>query len=873
MFRFFLILTALMTGEALHAQFEARQVHPITLTPDGRHLLAVNSPGASLSVFDVSNTVRPAPMLVAEMTTGLEPVSVRARTNDEVWVVNELSDSITILSLGERRVIATLPVPDEPADVAFAGGKAFVSCARNAVVRVFDASTRDSLGTLALNGVYPRALATNADGTRLYVAFLLSGNGTTILPRTLAPAPPAPTNGNLLAAPQTALIVAADDPRIQHTVLDHDIAEVDAATLAITRYLGGTGTHLFDLAVHPTSGELWISNSEAMNLIRFEPQLKGNFARHRLTRLPLDGAPSPVVHDLNQGIDHTVLPNEQAKAIALAQPTGLAFTGDGSRVWVTAFNSDRVAEVDAVDGSVVARVDVRGGGGGASMMRGPRGLVLGADGSRLYVLNKISNSISTIDPASRAVVAEVPVGSHDAIPAAVRNGRGFLFDARLSGNGTTSCATCHLDADRDGLAWDLGDPGGSMVSVQGANLSAHNLTLRNRALHPMKGPMVTQTLRGMAGNISGATQPAAAVVPKFHWRGDKPSIQSFNSTFSNLMGGDQIPAPDMDALAAYLLTIPHHPNPNRNPDRSLPSSFNGANVAFGRDVFNNHLESHCVVCHPLPAGTDNNLDLRREVDGTQDMKNPPLRTVYQRAGTYHPGIGAVSLTGFGLGSDGTGHEMPRSHFYQLDVLEEGPDLDNLTAFILCFDTGTAPAVGRSVTADFFNRGSATVTAEIVLLEGQAATDPKNCDLVVQGIIGGTPRRFNFLPGTSKYEPDRSSEPALTRIQLLDRIGAMDSLTFLGVVPGNGVRLGGDRDGDGIRDGDELVPRPEFGVTGDIASFSWPAAPAGWVPESTLDPRSGWSPLTHVPVPDGTFLRIGRPLQPQGREFFRLRRTW
>ena len=30
----------------------------------------------------------------SEIPVGLEPVSVRARTNDEVWVVNEVSDSV-----------------------------------------------------------------------------------------------------------------------------------------------------------------------------------------------------------------------------------------------------------------------------------------------------------------------------------------------------------------------------------------------------------------------------------------------------------------------------------------------------------------------------------------------------------------------------------------------------------------------------------------------------------------------------------------------------------------------------------------------------------------------------------------------------------
>ena len=126
----------------------------------------------------------------------------------------------------------TLRAPDEPADVVFAQGKAFVSCARNNMVRVFDAGPEPHIGTIALDGLYPRALAANAAGTRVYAAFQLSGNGTTVLPHTLAPAPPPPTNAALPAPPQTALIVPANDPRISYTVTDHDVAEIDPATHA-----------------------------------------------------------------------------------------------------------------------------------------------------------------------------------------------------------------------------------------------------------------------------------------------------------------------------------------------------------------------------------------------------------------------------------------------------------------------------------------------------------------------------------------------------------------------------------------------------------------------------------------------------------------
>ena len=277
-----------------YVHFEARQQHPIGLSPDGTRLFVLNSPDARLSVFDVSNAANPAPVLIAEIPVGLEPVSLRARTNDEVWVVNELSDSVSIVSVSGHRTVATLRAADEPADVVFAQGRAFVSCARSNAVRVFDVNTRAELAVLDVEGIYPRALAVNAAGTRVYAAFLLSGNGTTVLKHTAAPPQPPPTNGALPAPPQTALIVEHTDARLLYTVTDHDVVELNAETLAVESYIGSAGTNLFDIAVHPVTGDLWVANTEALNLIRFEPVLRGHFVDNRLTKIALPAGTATV---------------------------------------------------------------------------------------------------------------------------------------------------------------------------------------------------------------------------------------------------------------------------------------------------------------------------------------------------------------------------------------------------------------------------------------------------------------------------------------------------------------------------------------------------------------------------------------------------
>lgn len=777
------------TARADYQHFEARQVHPLTMTPDGTRLVAVDSSNARVTVFDLASGM---PVRAAQIPVGLEPVTARARTHDEVWVVNEVGDSVSILSLATSTVVDTLRVGDEPTDVVFAAGKAFVACARDNQIRVFDAQTRAPLATISAGGLYPHALAVNEAGTRLYAAFLLSGNGTTVIRRQAAPDQPAPTNPALPAAPDTALIVPVNDPRVTNIIVDRDVVEIDTATHAVVRHVSGVGTNLFDIAARPGAGQVWVTNTEALNLTRFEPALRGHFADNRVSILTADAVS---IVDLNPGVNYGLLPNPAAQASALAQPSSLVFSADGSALWVAAFASDRVARLDPATGAVAARVDIRTGADtDSSAMRGPRGLVWDEARGQLYVLNKLSSTVSVIDTQAESVVGEVRLSSYDPMPQEVRAGRGYLFDARLSGNGTVSCGTCHMDADRDGLAWDLGDPGGSLLTVMGANLSVHDLTKRPRVMHPMKGPMVTQTLRGMQ---NGAP---------FHWRGDKPTLQSFNSTFDNLMGGSQIDADDMDDLAAYLVSLVHHSNPNRNLDRSLPASVPGmsGNPETGRTHFNSHTKSHCAVCHLLPEGSDHNIDLPQESGLSQPVKTPPLRTTYQRL-FFDARAGTTSFSGFGLLHDGTGGtaSLPTVHPYVLDQLETAQEFADVTAFIRCFDTGTAKTVGYSRTVTAANRADAAVLADIALLEARAVARLVDCDVIARGRVGGVDRNY-FWTGTA-YQGETEAAGLLSRAALLASLGGNDSLTFMGVLPDSGPRLSVDEDEDIVLNGDDPQP--------------------------------------------------------------------
>src|ERR1043165_641634 len=190
------------------ALFESGQVRPLALSQNKQHLFAVNTPDNRLEVFRVHDDGLGH---VASIPVGLEPVAVAVRNDHEVWVVNHLSDSVSVVELedGARsgHVARTLLVGDEPRDIVFAGpdrGRAFITTAHRgqnipfnpqlttpgvgrADVWVFDASRLgDSLGGTPLTIVTlftdtPRALAVTPDGSRVYAAGFQTGNRTTII--------------------------------------------------------------------------------------------------------------------------------------------------------------------------------------------------------------------------------------------------------------------------------------------------------------------------------------------------------------------------------------------------------------------------------------------------------------------------------------------------------------------------------------------------------------------------------------------------------------------------------------------------------------------------------------------------------------------
>ena len=196
-----------------YALFEDGQVRPLALDKKAEHLYAVNTPDDWLEVFETKGRTLEA---VGSVAVGMRPVAVALRNANEAWVVNHLSDSVSIVNVSNPkrpRLVRTLLVGDEPRDIVFAGpgrNRAFITTAHRgqnvpfdprfstpgvgrADVWVFDAGRLgDSLQgqpltIITLFADTPRALAVSEDGATVYAAAFASGNLTTSVSEGVSP--------------------------------------------------------------------------------------------------------------------------------------------------------------------------------------------------------------------------------------------------------------------------------------------------------------------------------------------------------------------------------------------------------------------------------------------------------------------------------------------------------------------------------------------------------------------------------------------------------------------------------------------------------------------------------------------------------------
>lgn len=424
-------------------------------------------------------------------------------------------------------------------------------------------------------------------------------------------------------------------------------------------------------------------------------------------------------------------------------------------------------------------------------------------------------------------------------PASVTKGRRFLYDAaRTSSHGDSSCASCHVGGDTDHLAWDLGDPDGDMVTAPGPFRITSGPDID---YHPMKGPMFTQSLRGLANH------------GPMHWRGDRtggyfePSAQpdegsfdereafrQINEAFVSLMGrSSQISSADMRAFTDFALQLTYPPNPIRALDNSLT-----AGQQTGRDRYFDKpatLGDTCNSCHVLdPAGNAGFGVFRPGFFGTdgryaggefpQTLKIPQFRNLYQKVGMF--GMPPETFINPDFGSEHTGDQIRGFGFTHSggfpsvflfiselgfvfdDVIFPNPEgftrdeagireRRQIESFLMAYDSNLAPVVGQQVTLRSDNAAAAGPRISLLIARAQQG----ECDLVVSGRAGGAMRGYLYRDG--RFITDRAGQPPQSDAALRSLATTSgQELTYTCVPPGSGTRMALDRDLDGRLNGNE-----------------------------------------------------------------------
>jgi YVTN family beta-propeller protein len=881
-----LLTSTAQAAELPYVNWENNPVHALDISPDRSLLAVAHTSDQRVQLFNIASGT---PIALGHVLVGVDPVSVRFRSDSELWVVNHISDSVSVIDVPSKRVRTTLQTSDEPFDVVFARGQAFVSCSQANRVEVFDLSQLTlPPKAIAIQAEDPRALAVSPDGAWVYAAIFESGNASTALGGGFVRAesrignivgdprgpyggqnPPPNSGASFVPAlnpaatpPKVSLIVRRDANRRwmddnQHDwtrfvsgelasasgrvqgwdVVDRDIAIINTATLAV-RYATGLMNIGMAIAVK-ASGEVSLVGTDATNEVRYEPNVKGRFVHVELAQVPAGGQGAQRVSDLNPHLDYVAQTLAQPQRDnSIGDPRAIVWRTDGARGWVAGMGSNNVIVIDSTGKRVGA--PIRTGAGTAA-------LALDEPLARLYAWNHFDATLSVIDTNSATELRRLAL--FNPLPSAIREGRAFLYDTqRTSGLGQASCASCHVDARMDKLAWDLGDP-----ALPPAAFDQNCVTVRAGACQPyhaMKGPMTTQTMQDIIGH-----EP-------LHWRGDRASIEAFNPAFVDLLGDDQTLKPsEMAAFKNYLRTIVFPPNPFRPIDNSLPEAleltgqrtsgrFAMAGLPLGIGNAKHGLELYstgfldnqlqCAACHTLPTGMAVNGSVLASIlnfpigtgslsvgmmgenhlgvvstDGFSNVsiKVPQTRNLHEKVGMEF--TTTESLSGFGFAHDGTIDSL--ADFFSASLFSPTSDQDvaDLVALSMAFSgsefgnanpplSAPAPlskdthaAVGQQLSVTSANLSARAETLLMLARTGKI-------DLIAtQASVSATePETRSYLVDAERFQSD-GAEPALSVAAFSALASTQAPQTWTAVPKGLGKRLAIDRDGDGVSNQTEI----------------------------------------------------------------------
>lgn len=518
----------------------------IASIPGSTRAIVANRDSGSVSVIDVKTA-----SIVGEIATGNKPFAVACSADGSRAAVSNLWDgtiSLIALDAPKPRLAASLNVGSQPRGLAFSSDGRFLF--------------------VALGGDNAVAVV-NIEKQRVTTTWPCEGE-----PRTLAVLP---KTGTVVVGSTRSARIRGFDPSTGRQLWQRTLHD---------------SFNLLGLAIHPDGAQVVSTfvfhrhHAIAKNNIEQGWALDNRVARIR---------PEPG-DDLTY--DQIAL---DSRGQAVADPTGIAFSGDGQWMAITAAGIQELLLVptgkipwsngdpgDFVDSSLefpvrqLRRLAVGGRPQGVTFANG-----------KVLVANALLDTVQVVDPATGTIEKNIPLG--DGRPAdLIRRGEAIFFDGKRAHHHWFSCHTCHTDGHTNGQLFD---------------------TLSDDSYG---NPKITPTLRNVT-----KTGP-------WTWHGWKESLTAaVEDSLTETLFGKKPTADDVKAVVAYMDTLDHPPAPKAN--ASIRTS-----IVRGKALF--EAKAGCARCHAGPDyTTSKTYTLDIEPDSSPfDRWNPPsLRGVRDRAPLMH----------------------------------------------------------------------------------------------------------------------------------------------------------------------------------------------------------------------------------------------
>ena len=446
----------------------------ILLSPDGSRLYVLCQQSEEVRVLDATSYA-----VIKNIAVGRVPRGISlSPSGDRLYVTNSRDDTLSVIDTQSLSVVATWRVGAEPSGVVEdrAGKRLYVANRISDDVAVLNAHTGEVEKRLVA-GRGASYLTISPDGGRVYATHIYPNS------------PRVPTDHDNRIAPESEItVIETARAEVVDRIPLHSIAGVFHLAFSSDGRLGVVAEY------HPK------------NLVPLAHLEHGGAFAYTLT---LFGA------DVGKPVE---VPLDELERYA-SQPFGVAIAPNKSRLYVTIGGSECVMVIDlprllrfihsrprpesgsfaydlaASANYVIARIPVG---------HNPRGLALNLDGSKLFVANRLEDTISVIDTRTDRVASTVKLAGPKT-NSTMRRGERAFYTARYSFQGQISCSSCHIDSTFDGLTWDL-EPDGFGLDI-----------VDNKMLEGVKD---TEPYKWNGGNPNLPTE-CGPRTEKYFWRSEQ----------------------------------------------------------------------------------------------------------------------------------------------------------------------------------------------------------------------------------------------------------------------------------------------------------------------------------------------------------------